>query len=254
MTVMNDTVVVGDGVAGVAMTVALRRAGRTDVPMVHRDRAGYTFDADTDRWRVHTASGDTYQPRVLVLAPGGSDAGRAFLGVAIHGRPNLFFVESDRQARYVVECLTLLDRTGCTRIEVRAGTQHEFHRRIAAVRSRSAVLERRALRAPKPGHFDLTVAADREPAEEYRGPAVLCVGHDDIAVIVTLGGHRDPIDGRYHWYGRLVAADATATPEPGRGEVTLTVPGGAATAARLEERDPWGNLRVTGAGEPPFPL
>lgn len=90
------------------------------------------------------------------------------------------------------------------------------------------------------------------PAPEYQGPAVIGGSGDDITVTVTLSGHHDPIDGRYHWYGRVVGDDRL--PEPGRIPVTLTLPGGAPTSGRLEERDPWGNLRIVGIGAPPYTL
>ena len=133
----------------------------------------------------------------------------------------------------------------------------------AAQRDRSALRRRnparpayirRALRHPDPRHFDLTVPADREPAHDYSGPAVLDAPGAELAVTVTLNGHPDPIDGRYHWYGRVTAQDPAELPDPGRGRVLLTLPGGPPTAATLPERDPWGDLRITGVGEPPFRL
>jgi len=38
----------------------------------------------------------------------------------------------------------------------------------------------------------------------------------------------------------------------GRREVRLTI-GDGSSAARLAEVDPWGGVRVTGVGEPPWP-
>jgi hypothetical protein len=100
------------------------------------------------------------------------------------------------------------------------------------------------------------------PAEEYVGPAVLTAGKDSrvstgsttdgegLAVLVDLRGHFEPLDGRFHWYGRI-AADA-AVAELGAGStVTLTTPNGSARG-RLSDVDPWGRFRVTGTGRPPF--
>ncbi|WP_280265937.1 DUF4873 domain-containing protein [Nocardia wallacei] len=217
----------------------------------------------------------------------------AFLGVAVHGLPNLFLIVGpnsggghqsivfmiEAQARYIRQCIERMRRTSGTRIEVRAATQHEFNRRVQAKLSGtvwnsggcqswyldeqglnraawpgSSVSYWRAMRRPDPGHFDLTVAAEREPAHEYSGPAVLDAPGAELPVTVALSGHPDPIDGRYHWYGRVTAADGVDLPDPRRGQVSLTLPGGAPTAATLQERDPWGNLRIVGVGEPPFPL
>ncbi|MBL1073852.1 DUF4873 domain-containing protein [Nocardia sp. 2] len=76
----------------------------------------------------------------------------------------------------------------------------------------------------------------------------------ELLVTARLNGHLDPIDGQFHWYGRISATGANELPDPGRGQVFLTVPGGRPTAGVLQERDPWGDLRIAGVGAPPFPL
>lgn len=265
------------------------------------------FDDDADRWDVRAADGQHWRPRLVVSAVGPlhdparfarqSIAGRggrtleeswrarpeAFLGVAVHGFPNLFLVAGpnslrghrstgpviEAQAAYIRQCVQLMRRTAADRIEVRAATQHEFTRRL---RAKSAALSsggsgvdrvvwpgssasyRRAVRRPDPRHFDLTVSAEREAAHEYSGPATLDAPGAELPVTVTLSGHPDPIDGRYHWYGRVSAENPAVLPEPRRGHVRLTLPGGIAADATLQERDPWGGLRIAGVGTPPFPL
>lgn len=245
------------------------------------------FDDDTDRWHVRTADGRHLQPRAVVLAPGpldqltdqhivgasgltlqytGRDGVAGFLGVAVHGFPNLFLITGpnsgagkqsvEARARYIRQCLDLMRRTSNTRIEVRAATQHEFDRRRQSKHTgivRNSVI-RRALRRPDPRHYDCTVPADREPAHEYSGPALLDAPGAEVPVEATLSGHFDPIDGHYHWYGRVAPGDDGELPDPGRAEVLLTLPGGLPTAGRLQERDPWGNLRIVGIGTPPYRL
>ncbi|MFG1795299.1 DUF4873 domain-containing protein [Nocardia sp. NPDC049149] len=231
------------------------------------------FDDADDRWNVGLADGKRWRPRVVMLATNSltlqhewrkDTAG--FLGVATHGFPNMFSMLGPdsggehhsiaflvkAQARYIRQCVELLRRTSSTRIEVRAAVQHEFHRRLRLPGAR--ISYRRAMRKPDPGHYDLTVAADREPAHEYSGPAMLDAPGSLLPVTVTLSGHADPIDGRYHWYGRISTDDGAALPDPGRAEVLLTLPGHHPTAGRLQERDPWGNVRIVGIGAPPFPL
>ncbi|MCM6775482.1 DUF4873 domain-containing protein [Nocardia sp. CDC159] len=286
-----DVLIAGAGAEELWVAHELRRAGfAVRVLAQHgptaRDSEGIEwnapidaleFDGHTDRWRVRTAGEERYRPRIVVLTPPANLTGwhligldgrkieqvrdtSAFQGIAVHGFPNLFFLTPpplaeiampptpiEARTRYLRQCLELLRRTSSTRIEARAATQHEFHRRLGAARS-----PRPALRRPAPHHFDLTVAADREAAHEYSGPALLDAPGVELLVTVTLNGHPDPIDGRYHWYGRITA-DADL-PDPGRGGVFLTLPGGRPTAGRLQERDPWGHLRITGVGEPPFPL
>ncbi|MBB5917065.1 glycine/D-amino acid oxidase-like deaminating enzyme [Nocardia transvalensis] len=230
------------------------------------------FDDEADRWEVRTTDG-RLRPRVVVLTSGAlrdvpriagvgrrtiqDVRGEAFLGVALHGFPNLFLITGggqgisvvSAQARYIRQCVERMRSTASTRIEVRAATQHEFTRRVRA----GAAPSRRALRRPGPHHFDLTVPAEREPAHEYSGPALLDAPGAEMPVTVALTGHPDPIDGRYHWYGRVSAANGDDLPDPRRGQVHLTLPGGTPAAGTLQERDPWGNLRIVGLGTPPFP-
>jgi hypothetical protein len=85
------------------------------------------------------------------------------------------------------------------------------------------------------------------PAEGYVGPAHV----DDISVEVTLRGQFEPLDGRFHWYGRLAASDELAAAVQSGATVTLTTPHGSAQG-RLSDVDPWGRYRVSGTGRPPF--
>lgn len=91
-------------------------------------------------------------------------------------------------------------------------------------------------------------------AEEYRGPAVLTRDDQHVDAVVVLAGHMEPIDGRYHWYGRVTADAAVTELARGRAPVTIALPGGEPVAAKLGEVDPWGNVRITGSGTPPYPL
>jgi hypothetical protein len=74
------------------------------------------------------------------------------------------------------------------------------------------------------------------------------------AVELRLSGHFQPIDGRFHWGGRMSAGpEVVALLRSGRRDVFLAgTAGEAPVAARLVELDPWGGIRVTGIGPPPF--
>jgi hypothetical protein len=86
-----------------------------------------------------------------------------------------------------------------------------------------------------------------QPEESYEGPARI----GDTVVDVRLRGRFQPIDGRFHWWGRLAAsADLDAQHRAGA-TVTLTTPHGSARG-RLSDVDPWGRFRVSGTGRPPF--
>jgi hypothetical protein len=87
----------------------------------------------------------------------------------------------------------------------------------------------------------------------YRGPASLAVADDTIDVEVVLGGHLEPLDGKYHWYGRIAQHDAVdAAKKGGTTTVGLVIADGASAEGRLAEHDAWGNMRITGTGTPPF--
>jgi hypothetical protein len=90
-----------------------------------------------------------------------------------------------------------------------------------------------------------------EPVEGYDGPATLLADGQSVDVEVTLRGVFQPIDGRYHWHGRVGTDEAVDALVDSRAEVTLRTPHGEAPA-RLSDRDPWGRYRLTGTGRPPF--
>ena len=94
----------------------------------------------------------------------------------------------------------------------------------------------------------------------YDGPARLVTdgtdGTDDsgVDVEVRLRGAFQPIDGRFHWYGRIAQHDAIdALVAAGCARVVLRTPHGDAPG-RLSDRDPWGRYRVGGTGHPPYAL
>jgi hypothetical protein len=93
---------------------------------------------------------------------------------------------------------------------------------------------------------------DEHGDEGYTGEALLVDGEREVRVRAVLRGHFQPIDGRYHWYGRLDADPAvTGLVEGGRKELVLRTPEGEATAT-LSDPDPWQRYRVTGISRPPF--
>lgn len=71
-----------------------------------------------------------------------------------------------------------------------------------------------------------------------------------VELSATLRATFQPIDGHLHWYGRL-AADEALSGLRGGSSVELRTATGRATG-RLSDPDPWGRLRVTGTGRPPF--
>jgi hypothetical protein len=88
--------------------------------------------------------------------------------------------------------------------------------------------------------------------EGYTGEAVLVFDEREVPVSVDLRGYFQPIDGRYHWYGRITANEqVTELVEAGARTALLRTPDGSATAS-LTDPDPWRRYRVAGISTPPF--
>lgn len=102
-------------------------------------------------------------------------------------------------------------------------------------------------------------AAVEIPADEYVGPGVVSTSSvstgstaaEEIPVEVRLRGHFEPLDGRFHWYGRIAVNAGLAERVQSGATVVLTTPDGTATG-RLSDVDPWGRFRISGTGRPPF--
>ncbi|HWG25143.1 DUF4873 domain-containing protein [Actinospica sp.] len=94
--------------------------------------------------------------------------------------------------------------------------------------------------------------ADFDEEDGYQGSATLEVADRRFEVRVGLRGYFQPIDGRYHWYGRIAADPALdEVLAAGRQRGTLTTPQGSAPAD-VGDPDPWGRYRVEGISTPPF--
>ncbi|MFG1603295.1 DUF4873 domain-containing protein [Actinoplanes sp. NPDC049265] len=91
-------------------------------------------------------------------------------------------------------------------------------------------------------------------SEDYRGPAVVTVGDSSASLDVRLSAHFEPLEGRLRWAGRI-APDAAlvAAYRAGFREATITVADGSPASAKVGEPDPWGGLRLSGIGFPPWP-
>jgi len=206
------------------------------------------FDETRHTWTLQTRRGDRYDTSVEIAydeAPV-ADGMLPYLGVAVHGLPNQFFVTGPDvrgQQQYIAACLNAMARTGSTRIEVRRSTQRTYTDRYKP----GARVNWRRLSRKIPSAFDLSSHTGVEN-EVYDGPAAVLIGGDGHDARVRLAGYLDPIDGRYHWQGTLFG-DLPDAKLPQ--QVVLAVD--RAAEARITERTPWG-YSVTGVGPPPFAL
>jgi cation diffusion facilitator CzcD-associated flavoprotein CzcO len=174
------------------------------------------------------------------------DGREPYFGVAVHGFPNYFFItgpDVGAQARYVVECVDVMNRTASTRIEVRRSSQQVFNERVCVQPARPVS---RAFET-----FGPPWRAGGDP-ETYDGDATLQIAGTGHQVRVRLTGHLDPIDGHYHWQGTVSGSLPNETLKQGRA-ATLSV-GEHSAPARIVERTPWGTHSVAGVGAPPYPL
>ncbi len=88
----------------------------------------------------------------------------------------------------------------------------------------------------------------------YSGPARLTIGQAVFDVEVDLRGHFEPIDGRYHWYGRIGKNEALAAALRGlKTSGVIQTPQGSGPC-EVAEPDAWDRYRITGYSTPPFSL
>ncbi|WP_199433914.1 DUF4873 domain-containing protein [Qaidamihabitans albus] len=88
----------------------------------------------------------------------------------------------------------------------------------------------------------------------YRGPATLLLADTEVPVEVELRGYFQPIDGYYHWYGRVKANERVSELAQGRKKkAEIRTPQGSAHG-ELSDPDPWDRYRIMGTSTPPFTL
>jgi hypothetical protein len=86
----------------------------------------------------------------------------------------------------------------------------------------------------------------------YTGAATLRLGETALSVQAELRGHFQPIDGYYHWYGRIGAHGELSRLLGGtKAEAELTTPQGSAHG-QVSDPDPWDRYRISGTSRPPF--
>jgi hypothetical protein len=86
----------------------------------------------------------------------------------------------------------------------------------------------------------------------YTGTATLRLGDTELDVDVELRGHFQPIDGYYHWYGRIKADQRLSELAGGKKQkVEIRTPEGSAEG-EISDPDPWDRYRILGTSTPPF--
>ncbi len=88
----------------------------------------------------------------------------------------------------------------------------------------------------------------------YSGQARLTIGEAQFDVQVELRGHFEPIDGRYHWYGRIARDDSLAERLGGGKVAGMLQTEQGSSPCEVGEPDAWHRYRITGYSTPPFRL
>jgi hypothetical protein len=86
----------------------------------------------------------------------------------------------------------------------------------------------------------------------YQGPATLFFDGSEVDIVVTLRGQFEPIDGCYHWYGRINASAELAGMLGGRSKTAVLRTRDGEAEGQLSDPDTWGRYRITGTSRPPF--
>lgn len=88
--------------------------------------------------------------------------------------------------------------------------------------------------------------------EAYSGHAFVQIESERYPATVVLAGHFEPLDGRYHWGGRILPLREVAEAvRSGVRSATLHVED-RAFAVHLAEVDPWSGVRIRASGTPPW--
>lgn len=91
-----------------------------------------------------------------------------------------------------------------------------------------------------------------EHDDGYTGPASIILGDTEVEVSVKLRGHFQPIDGYFHWYGRIAANDALSELIGNAKRTALIRTSEGEATGQIADPDPWQRLRITGTSRPPY--
>ncbi|MDR2985229.1 MAG: DUF4873 domain-containing protein [Nocardiopsaceae bacterium] len=93
-----------------------------------------------------------------------------------------------------------------------------------------------------------------DEADRYAGPATLRIDDGRVfEMLVELRGYFEPLDGRYHWRGRLASNDELLSALEGSATIAALTTGHGSAECVVSEPDPWGRYRISGVSTPPFP-
>jgi hypothetical protein len=237
---------VGDGPALGAIRVRLANS-TLNMSVADVDAVGQ-FDTADDCWDDHHRS--------QVLVTSAQAPTESYLDVVSHQQPNLFHAGTSRSpvdavAGYVVAAVEEMILAGATRVQVRHPIERSWVGYLRATGGRRKLP--RKLAHFDAGDYDYTCAALRDD-DVYDGPAVIAHEDELITTRMRVQGYFEPLDGHFHWAGIAFGDEVRALKDARAGAVEVAVGDRDPVPARLAEVTPWGTVRITGVGRPPYPL
>lgn len=231
---------IGEGPVMSAMAERLRRS-QFDIAVTDVAAVG-EFDATSDLWD------DENHSRILITSNAAPDDN--YLGVVSSRQANLFHIDAS-SVDYIGAAIDELAASGSTRVQVRVPIERSW---LGYVRANGGERKRsRELRRFDSFDYDFS-SADIRDEGVYDGPAQIV--HDDEQVVarIRVQGYFDPLDGQYHWAGIVFGEQARALKDARVSAVEVAVDSAEPVPARLAEVTPWGTVRITGVGAPPYRL
>jgi hypothetical protein len=179
----------------------------------------------------------------------------SFLGVADHHHPNVYFgggheVPPRIVARYIVAAIEETVVAGAIEVRVRQPIQRSWAGYVAANGQGRKLV--RKLKHFSPADFDYRSANNNE--DVFDGAANIEYDGECIDCRIRVRGYFEPLDGHYHWAGIAFGEPVRALKDARATDVLIAVDGRDTVPARLAETTPWGTVRITGVGQPPYRL
>lgn len=170
-----------------------------------------------------------------------------YLGVAAAQTPSIFYCR-DETLDYVTAALTEAHLGGTYGVRVRPPVQASPDR---GPRPRWWRRPFRPLDHFDPSDFDWDTAESVEP-EVFDDDVHVVVGDQEFTARLRARGRVDGNDGHFHWAGILYGDHAPALKAHGKSRAQVRLGDGDPVPAKLAEVTPWGTVRMTGVGVPPW--